>query len=462
MKKKTAAIILGLLIFTVTYGFSQSTVGIIPAKIISEDNKYKYLEEGVTDSVINAFLGAGYSVVERSRLDAALDELELQLSDISLSSAASVGKIIGATYVSITSVTQLGSKFTLAIRLVEASTGRVIQIGKKTGYLEEMLDLADPLLRQSKFAGAKRALTYLTFIAQHNRDFHYPKTEQQVDYSITVNTYEFDLFKYFYDHKDSLSIEQSGPFFVVFFPIYEDDFYVDIIIDERNRNTDQKSGTVMNFRTARSEPYIYFTRYEDYKYNKHITNPNGPDRVERVLRQRFVCEKMKTPSRVTGYVTNPIESTMAYLKREYNMGSVPYIVIDYEENKKIEDHAAVFEETAYEIRIKADWSSCRPGKDGNHISVRIPNESRLELVRNRATTSKVFKTKAVLDEVYQSKSDQVELNVYALAYNKKFWKGINEIWRTEKDYEVTVEYGKKTVIEISLENEKLAIRDWQE
>jgi len=91
MHRRLAAIILGLLILTGTYVFSQSTVGIIPAKIMSEDDKYKYLEEGVTDSVINAFLGAGYSVVERSRLDAALNELELQLSDISLASAASVG-----------------------------------------------------------------------------------------------------------------------------------------------------------------------------------------------------------------------------------------------------------------------------------------------------------------------------------------------------------------------------------
>lgn len=92
----------------------------------------------------------------------------------------------------------------------------MIQIGKSTGSLEQMLDLADSVLRQSKFAGAKNALTYLTFIAQYNRDFSNPDIGQQVDYSITVNTYEFDLFQYFHDHEDSLSIDRSGPFFCRF------------------------------------------------------------------------------------------------------------------------------------------------------------------------------------------------------------------------------------------------------
>jgi len=238
---------------------------------------------------------------------------------------------------------------------------------------------------------------------------------------------------------------------------------MDVDIDERHRDTDHRMGTELNLRTARSQPYLHFIRYENYEYTKHITNINGPDRYVKRTGERFHCRKMDTPSRVTGYATNPIESTMAYLEREYNMGGVPYLVIDYEENQKIEEHAAVFEKTAYEIRLKADWSSCRAGKDGNYISVRIPDENRLELSgRRNAATSKVYKTKAVLDEVYQSRSSQVELDIHATAYNAKVWKGVNEIWKDEKDYVFTVEYGKKTIIEISLNNEELTIRDWKE
>ena len=93
-----------------------------------------------------------FNVIERERLDALIDEMSLGMSGIiDANSAAQIGKLLGAQYIVIGSVTGLSTKTKtnsfagnsyqviahVYVRMVEVETGRVVLGGRGVGKSEK-------------------------------------------------------------------------------------------------------------------------------------------------------------------------------------------------------------------------------------------------------------------------------------------------------------------------------------
>ena len=93
-----------------------------------------------------------FNMVERTRLDALIDEMQLGMTGlVDVGSAAKIGKLLGAQYIVLGSVTGLSTKTKtnsfsgnsyqviahVYVRMVEVETGRVVLAGRGTGKSEK-------------------------------------------------------------------------------------------------------------------------------------------------------------------------------------------------------------------------------------------------------------------------------------------------------------------------------------
>lgn len=97
--------------------------------------------------------------VERARLDDVVGELKRADSgELSPDSAASVGKLLGASEVVVGSVAQAGAEFILTARAVDAETGQVIAAAEQTLPKADTIELSQDLLEvKSKWGAAARS-----------------------------------------------------------------------------------------------------------------------------------------------------------------------------------------------------------------------------------------------------------------------------------------------------------------
>ncbi|MCB9537597.1 MAG: hypothetical protein H6704_15205 [Myxococcales bacterium] len=97
--------------------------------------------------------------VERARLDDVVGELKRSdRGELSPDSAASVGKLLGASEVVVGSVAQAGAEFVLTARAVDAETGQVIAAAEQTLPKADTIELSQDLLEvKSKWGAAARS-----------------------------------------------------------------------------------------------------------------------------------------------------------------------------------------------------------------------------------------------------------------------------------------------------------------
>lgn len=97
--------------------------------------------------------------VERARLDDVVGELKrADRGELSPDSAASVGKLLGASEVVVGSVAQAGAEFVLTARAVDAETGQVIAAAEQTLPKADTIELSQDLLEiKSKWGAAARS-----------------------------------------------------------------------------------------------------------------------------------------------------------------------------------------------------------------------------------------------------------------------------------------------------------------
>ena len=89
------------------------------------------LRLGLAQMLITDLSGTGnYDVVERSRINELLGELELQkTSAVDQSTAVNMGKLVGAHYLVMGSYFEMMGTLRLDARVVEVETGRVVSVG---------------------------------------------------------------------------------------------------------------------------------------------------------------------------------------------------------------------------------------------------------------------------------------------------------------------------------------------
>jgi curli biogenesis system outer membrane secretion channel CsgG len=102
---------------------------------------------GIADALTASFARTGrFRVVERTQLDQALKELDLNRTDaIDPATAQRVGKLIGAQYLVVGSFQVFGGQIRMNARLVRVETGEVVQADTVTGATESALSMPDQL-----------------------------------------------------------------------------------------------------------------------------------------------------------------------------------------------------------------------------------------------------------------------------------------------------------------------------
>ncbi len=114
-----------------------------------------------------------YSMIERGQLEAILEEKKLQYSDLSDAETASeFGKIAGAEYIIVGSITKLGSEWTINARMIDADNAEVIKAAQARGTSDfDFFDMVDSLV--ADFAGNAEGINPANVL--YSNDFSTPQ-----------------------------------------------------------------------------------------------------------------------------------------------------------------------------------------------------------------------------------------------------------------------------------------------
>lgn len=103
----------------------------------TQDNLKKALSDTLTTNLSKY---QGLTIVERTRLKDAIDELKLgQTGLISQDTAIKIGKTAGSQYVILGSISKIGQTFELSTRLVDIESSKIVSANSIRCYEDEML-----------------------------------------------------------------------------------------------------------------------------------------------------------------------------------------------------------------------------------------------------------------------------------------------------------------------------------
>ncbi|OPX25612.1 MAG: hypothetical protein B1H02_01080 [Candidatus Latescibacteria bacterium 4484_107] len=121
------------------------TVAVVDFANTKKDPELDYLVKGIPESLIT-YLGkrGEVRIVERSRLEAALEEMKLGMSGIvDEQTAVEVGKAVGATAVMVGSFLQIGDRIRINTRLIDVGTSKIMAAEQTLGRVNEIFELMD-------------------------------------------------------------------------------------------------------------------------------------------------------------------------------------------------------------------------------------------------------------------------------------------------------------------------------
>ena len=123
-------------------------VAVMPFKNLNDDAALSWLSKGIAETMVSDLKRTGkVRVVERDQLDRALTEILLQgAKPAEDSTAAQVGKLVGAKTMVIGSYQKAGSELRINARFVEVETGVVLDSAKTTGPVTKVFALQDEVV----------------------------------------------------------------------------------------------------------------------------------------------------------------------------------------------------------------------------------------------------------------------------------------------------------------------------
>lgn len=118
---------------------SKLAIAVVDFTNTSGDESYDYLSKTIPETLITSLAEAGrLQIVERGRLESALKEMKLQLSDVvDEATAVQLGKAVGANAIILGSFVAIGSKLRISSRLIDVQTATVITGKNATGRVGE-------------------------------------------------------------------------------------------------------------------------------------------------------------------------------------------------------------------------------------------------------------------------------------------------------------------------------------
>lgn len=111
-----------------TEEFALTTLAVLPIKTLDDGAKRLEISSALTELFSTQLTSnAQVLTVERSRINSVIREINRQKEgEISLKGAAQAGKLLGAKYVLIGSITTIGAELQVTIRLVTSETGVIV------------------------------------------------------------------------------------------------------------------------------------------------------------------------------------------------------------------------------------------------------------------------------------------------------------------------------------------------
>lgn len=155
MKSSKAVATLLLAIFTFyeialpfTFQVEKTIIAIVDFQNTSADDALDYLEKTIPESISTSMAKGGrLEIVERSRLEAGLKEMEMsELGIVDESQAAKIGRAVGANAILVGSFVSIGGVLRINARLIDVQTSRVINAESVQGQVgAEIFDLMDQM-----------------------------------------------------------------------------------------------------------------------------------------------------------------------------------------------------------------------------------------------------------------------------------------------------------------------------
>lgn len=142
------ALALGLILATAAGAKTEDPVAVMPFKNLNQDPAHDWLKLGIAETMVaDLRRGGKLRVVERDQIDQAMAELALQGNKGSEeSTAARVGKMVGARTILVGSFQQVGGQVRIVARFVAVETGVVVDAVKLTGPMQKILALQDQIV----------------------------------------------------------------------------------------------------------------------------------------------------------------------------------------------------------------------------------------------------------------------------------------------------------------------------
>lgn len=122
-------------------------IALFDFEVRSSSPGYEAMAADVPSALSEAFLEGGVvRPIERAALDRILGELELSMSGlVDPATAARAGKLAGARYALLGSVSVVGAQVRLSCRLIDVETAEIVYAGSAYGDVEDIFDVEDEL-----------------------------------------------------------------------------------------------------------------------------------------------------------------------------------------------------------------------------------------------------------------------------------------------------------------------------
>ncbi|MFQ6673586.1 MAG: FlgO family outer membrane protein, partial [Fidelibacterota bacterium] len=133
-------------VFPLTLQGDRIVIAVVDFRNTGQDSQLDYLENTIPETIITRMAKGGrVEIVERSRLQDALKEMELGMAGVvDEQTAVQLGRAVGATAILLGSFVSIGQLIRINARLIDVQTSRIIKAESVQGEVgEEIFDLMD-------------------------------------------------------------------------------------------------------------------------------------------------------------------------------------------------------------------------------------------------------------------------------------------------------------------------------
>lgn len=131
-------------------------IAVMPFRNLNQDPDLEWLSLGIAETMISDIRNRSMTVVERDQIDRAISEIALQQTKaVDATTAAAVGRVVGAKTIVVGGYQKAGSQIRITARFVVVETGVVQDTAKVTDNIQRIFKMQDQIV--TRLLGLKAA-----------------------------------------------------------------------------------------------------------------------------------------------------------------------------------------------------------------------------------------------------------------------------------------------------------------